>query len=584
MAKQSKSKVELNIKGLERLLIRYRYNPPTMTYNLSEFINKFLVPVKDSFGDAIKINENHYQYTQVEDLDDALSENLSKVGCAYDDESDRGIVWVTEPDRVWSYMKSVFSQEHMGIIGFVDLESNIESFKKLKQEPDFIEFHNEIQSIIDYWSLYCYDENGNVKFPYYVIVGKNRGIYAIPTIYLKAVTENSLDIYDKKFQVDVKVYDEYMTKGWKTSIYRNEKNNFDDSEIMELIGYDAPMTKFVYDYVKEQKDVLWGWFGEKARVLYQDRFWILELYSAFHDKFGNKEWRVKQFEKSLKIHKDFKVVMDEFFKWYKELKDLQDVGELTRFKTHDGKGFRVVVFKLIQKIHSSKFQLNCTGLEFWNILADVKLDFTNKGDVYGFNGRGTSLLFGEMLHGLAGMTGFFKIDRTPFSDQYKFNKDKAKKSKDIESVAQYDVAVSLFTTTVMKRLLEEGFLIVPGKRGFDSADVNYVAKRDDNMVRINGEVYDKDDNVIRFSDIKPDDKWILEYGTDVDYVKLPFEKIHGDSINVDHIPPYVDNPSKRNLDECELTTERYNKWKNDRNAVYENEVLEAIQIRKEINV
>ena len=104
--------------------------------------------------------------------------------------------------------------------------------------------------------------------------------------------------------------------------------------------------------------------------------------------------------------------------------------------------------------------MNCTGLEFWNILADVKLDFNNKGDAYGFKGSGTSLTFGEMLNGLAGMTGFFKIDKTPFSDHYKFNKDKAKKSKDIESVAQYGVAVNLFTTTVMKRLLEDGFLIV----------------------------------------------------------------------------------------------------------------------------
>ena len=584
MKQKSKPKVELNIKGLERALIIKRYKAPTETYNLSQFTEKFLVPVKDSYGDLIKINEDHYQYTQVEDIDDALSEDLTKVGCAYDDESDRGIVWVTEPERVSSYRDSVFQSDHMGIIGFVDLKSNIKSFEDLKEDADFLNFHNEIQSVIDYWSSYCYDKNGDVKFPYYVIVGKNRGIYAIPTIYSEAVMKNLLSVYDAKFEVDVKVYDKFMTKGWKTSIYRNEKNNFDDSEIMELIGYDAPMTKFVYDYVKKQKDVLWGWFNEKARVLYQDRFWILELYSAFYDKYGSKEWRVKQFRDNIKINKNFKPVIDEFFKWYNELKVLFDNGELTRFKNHDGKGFRVVVFKLIQKIHSSKFQLNCTGLEFWNILADVKLDFNNKGDAYGFKGSGTSLTFGEMLNGLAGMTGFFKIDKTPFSDHYKFNKDKAKKSKDIESVAQYGVAVNLFTTTVMKRLLEEGFLIVPGKRGFDSADVNYVAKRDDNMVRINGEVYDKDDNVIRFSDIKPDDKWILEYGTDVDYVKLPFEKIHGDSINVDHIPPYVDNPSKRDLDECELTTERYNKWKNDRNAVYEDEVLQEIQIRKDINV
>jgi len=136
----------------------------------------------------------------------------------------------------------------------------------------------------------------------------------------------------------------------------------------------------------------------------------------------------------------------------------------------------------------------------------------------------------------------------------------------------------------MNRLLNAGYLIVPGKRGFDSTDVNYIAKRDDNKVRINGEVYDKDDNPIRFSDIKPDDEWILEYGTDVDYITLPFEKIHGDSVNVDHIPPYVDNPSKRELDECELTTERYNKWKNDRTAIYEDDVLQDIQIRKDINV
>ena len=82
---------------------------------------------------------------------------------------------------------------------------------------------------------------------------KNRGIYAIPTIYFKAVSDDLLDTYDKKFEVDVKVYGQYMTKGWKTSIYRNEKNNFDDSEIMELIGYDAPMTKICVRLCEETK-------------------------------------------------------------------------------------------------------------------------------------------------------------------------------------------------------------------------------------------------------------------------------------------------------------------------------------------
>ena len=38
---------------------------------------------------------------------------------------------------------------------------------------------------------------------------------------------------------------------------------------------------------------------------------------------------------------------------------------------------------------------------------------------------------------------------------------------------------------------------------------------------------------------------------------------------------------KKDLDKCELTSDTFNNWKNDREAIYESEVLEAIQEHKD---
>ena len=69
-----------------------------------------------------------------------------------DDVSDRGIVWVTEPNRVESYRQSLYDTTHIGVIGLIDLKSNIESFKKLLKDIDFLSYKDEIEKEIEYWS------------------------------------------------------------------------------------------------------------------------------------------------------------------------------------------------------------------------------------------------------------------------------------------------------------------------------------------------------------------------------------------------------------------------------------------------
>ena len=124
-------------------------------------------------------------------------------------------------------------------------------------------------------------------------------------------------------------------------------------------------------------------------------------------------------------------------------------------------------------------------------------------------------------------------------------------------------------------------MVIPAKRDFSSADVSYLIKRDGRVIRINGEVYDKDDNPVLYSDVHPDNPYIQKYGTDVEYVHLPLNEVIGDGVQVDHIINYKSDVETRDLDKCELTSSGFNNWKNDREAVYADAVLSEIQLRKE---
>ena len=117
-------------------------------------------------------------------------------------------------------------------------------------------------------------------------------------------------------------------------------------------------------------------------------------------------------------------------------------------------------------------------------------------------------------------------------------------------------------------LQQQDGVVIPAKRNFDSSDISYIVRRDARLVRINGEVYNSNNEPIKFSDVKPDDEFIIKYGTEREYVPMLIVDIMKPDIQVDHISCYSKNKSKKDLDKCELTTATFNNWKNDREAVY----------------
>ena len=125
------------------------YPVSTKMISIDQFLTTYGKPIENETIGSDELPS----YCNIKTSEDALSEDLNKVCMAYDDVSDRGIVWVTEPNRVLSYSRSVLNGSHIGIIGLIDLKSNIKSFEELLEDVDWEDCEGEIKSEIEYWKL-----------------------------------------------------------------------------------------------------------------------------------------------------------------------------------------------------------------------------------------------------------------------------------------------------------------------------------------------------------------------------------------------------------------------------------------------
>jgi len=551
------------------------YPVRTNLIRIDEFLTKYGKPID---GDTIidNVEQSFPSYSGVKTSEDALSEDLGKVCMAYDDESDRGIVWVTESWRVLSYKKSILNGSHIGIIGLIDLKSNIESFKELLNDIEWEDCLDEIQSEINYWQQFV-----NNGFDFFVIVGKNRSLYAIPTIYAESIIGGKYEQLKEKFFVEVKVWTKYVTKSFKTELYRNEKQNMKDTLLMELIGWQSPITNMIYRLTKIDlaKRILPELFDFDKRVLYQDRELVLDCYALYCEKYGDTDWIKTQFEKSIKIKKgkvDFEKVWELFL-------NVMHIYKSNKQKISDGQTFKMLVFYSCLKYLNSPLELNLKGTGLYSALyqlivnTHIKLD--DKLVYYGWKSGGSILLnFSELKSGMKSSSGYFKSDYSKLSNEVY---DEAKIGTVYHSKKQGDVLLEIWLNQFFDFLQEQDGVVIPAKRNFDSSDISYIVRRDFRLVRINGEIYNSNNEPVKFSDVYPGDLFILKYGTNTEYVRLPIIDVMSTDIQVDHIPCYSKNKSKKDLDKCELTTSTFNNWKNDREAVYESSVLELIQERKE---
>jgi len=593
----------MNLRNLEIKLKDWRnteksdcaYPVKTQTFNIHEFLTNFASPIKANKKIVYLDSEDKYpKYYNITETKDILNDRLDVVGMAYDSMVDRFITWFLQPHRVDSYEKSLKQGSHIGVIGIIDLKSNIDSLEELKTLNEFLEYEEELQSEIDYWKSYFYEKDGKtVKFRYYVIVGKNRSLFAIPKIYEKYFEKGTLEKVSSLFQIDVKIWTKFVSREFKTELYRNEKNNMKDTKLQELIGWGGPLVEFISTYPQKElvKTVISHLFNDDQLLMIMDREMLVDCYGIHAGEYGSSNinnWTELQFEKGIKVNKEFESNLDYFFNVLNAWIEFRENGEYKKYPIAKGSAWRLLLFALVREIKQNDLKINIPNKKelfkkVIEIALQVRADLEEKDETYAFLGKGTPLTVKNLMGGLKSTTCYYSKSFDSFSKNFKFNEDKAKKSNDIVAGYQYDVMTRVFFDRFWKRMEEENLLVLPAKRDFKPSEVSYIINRDGSKVRINGSIYNSKNKVIRYSDENPNDPFIKEYGTDIDYIVLPYSIIMGDAVQIDHIPPYSKNIEVKDLDKCEAASSGYNNWKSDREAVYESEILEQIQYNKQLD-
>jgi hypothetical protein len=590
----------MNLKDLEIALKGLRnkeasggaYPVKTSTINILEFLTKYSDPIKSN-GEIVFLDEkNKYKkYYNITTTSDIINNNLNVVGMAYDSMVDRFITWFKEQFRVESYEKSLRNGSHIGTIGIIDLQKNIESLESLLNEVDFLDYQAELENEINYWKSYYYEKDGKtIRFRYYVIVGKNRSLFAIPKIYEKYVKAGNIEQICKLLEIDLKIWTKYVSKEFKAELYRNEKDNMKDTELQELIGWGGPITEFIALYPQEKlpKGVINELFDDEALLMIKDRELLVDLYAIHRNEYGGADvskWIRRQFVEGRKIQTDFKKYLNFYMNVMKAWITFRNNGEYKRWPITSGHSWRILLFALCKDILDNRQQIDLTKSDSYKKIIEVALeiraDLEDENLIYGWLSKGTAMRVKDLMTGLRGSQCYYDKDFKPFDNNFSYSESKMEKSKSIIFGYQYDVMTEIFFDKVWKKLSDENMLVLPAKRGFSPSEVSYIVKRDECKVRINGEVYNSKNEVVRFSDEYPNDPYILGYGTEHDYITLRYSIMMGDDIQIDHIPAYTKNKETNNLEKCEATTSTYNNWKNNREAVYEATILEEIMDRKQ---
>lgn len=585
----------MNLKGLEVRLKQLRNNAKstgaypvrTQTLDILEFLKKYAEPIR-SEGEIVYIGKTKYpKYVNIQTVQDIIDDKLDVVCMAYDSAVDRFITWFKEIHRVDSYEKSLRNASHVGTIGIIDLKLNIESLELLMLDNDFLDYKDELIEEINYWKSYYYEADGKtVKFKYYIIIGKNRTLLAIPKMYEKYVEQNNIETVSKLLEIDLKVWTKFVSREFKTELYRNEKNNMKDTELQELIGWGGPLVDFIHLYPKKKlpSKVINNIFSGDALLMIKDRDLIVDFYLILHGKLHDNEFKRNLFIKGTKVRTDFEKYLNFWFSLIQAWLLYRENGEHKRYPITSGDSWRYLLFALVVNIIDNPLQINLTDTEKYkkiiSVALEVRAELEDEKSILAYLSNGTELRIKNLFGGISASTAYFHSDYSEFDRNFVFDEEAACKSKNIKFGLQYEVLTSVFFDRFWMKITEEGLAIMPAKRGFEPSEVSYVVKRDGGKVRINGEVYNSKDEVIKFSDEHPNDEFIMKYGPDVEYVVLPYSQLMGDSVQIDHIPAYVKNKETRDLDMCEATTANFNNWKKAREAVYESVVLEDIEYRK----
>ena len=585
--------LEVKLKGLRNKISSDKAYPVRSTpYTILDFLNKFGEPIKSKKQTVYIDKEKKYpKYFNITTIKDIITDNLSVVCMAYDSVVDRFITWFKEQWRVPLYELSLRQGSHIGTIGIIDLKKNIESLEELKKRIEFLDYIEAIDSEINYWKKYYLNPDGSVKFRFYVIVGKNRALFALPRIYESHVLAGRIEEINELLELEVKVWTKYVSRAFKTELYRNEKNNMKDTELQELIGWGGDLSSFIAKYPKNKlvKKLLPHLFSDENLLMIKDREMLVEFNAVLNKIWGSSgvvEWVKTQFVEGRKVRKDFEKHLDYFFNLINAWVTFRENKEHTRYPISSGSSWRIVIFNLVVNIMEEGMKINLSGKELYKKVMEtallVRADLEEEAETLGFLAKkGTALTIKNLMTGLKSSMCWYNKDFSPFDTNFVFNEDEMKKNPEVVYGYQYTIMMKIFLNRFWEYMTDESLLILPAKRNFKPTEVSTIGKRDRFKVRINGEVYNSNDELIKFSDEHPNDPYILKYGNDIDYVQLEYSEYMGENVQIDHIPPYAKNKETKDLDLCEATSATFNNWKSDREAVYQSKVLQNIQLRKE---
>ena len=549
-------------------------------------IIEFLTPVRDENGEKIPIgcDENgkeHYRLLNLYETEDAVGEDLTKVGGAFDNKNDRGLVWLLELLRVSGYKNAVFNNEHEGLIVLIDIQSNIKSFKELKDMKDSLIYTSIIDDVIAYWSSFL--KNGHTHF---VVIGKNRFLLAIPSIYHEAIEDGKLEMYNDEFVVDVKVWKKFVTSDFKSTLYKNEKGNFIDNDIQMLIGNPSPYTDVVYELTKTpfNVDVLKNLFKSEELLAYMDRQLIADLLTILNGEYTNlKPFLKNAFESRRTVTQREKTLINRWFKlhhyWFIDKKN-----GINTVYPKSSQTFKMLMMQLFLEIEEDGYKLvSDSPATFSKVMATAQLvrsDMDVPTKFYALGTKDQPLNFGELMGGYKGTSatwrddlGLIKVGQSiPVSKKVSGN--------------QHELLNELYISEIKKRLIKEKIIIKKQKRSATTIDKQHIIsldKKDDRvLVRVDVLVIDpKTEKQIRFSEVRPDDPVYKKYGiSGSDYAWIPLSEINTQDHWVEHIIPFNTDPEQYDINSMEISSATLNRWRQDKEIVNQAEVLQDILERR----
>lgn len=564
----------------------------------SEFLSKFAKPVTDEDGNIVYLlgptgnPTDHPSYLGSQNLEDLRWNPLAHVGIAYDPKTDRPPVWMKNGKKnIYSYVDNIQKDAHVQAIVLVDIPANIKSFENLlnKDHPNFIIFdgyQDEISSTIEYWQYFL-----DKGFKTFVLCGKNRSIFAWPIQVEEWVREDKLSEYDGITPIRVEIKRSLITEDHKGYIYNNEKANEPDSDYQKIMGIKCRMN----DYIHECTDSEYKEFWQKTLTTDQiansfDKTRELEIIAIDGGWYGSTIYSTAEnfFKNDKAVARTARKLVEQVHEYFECLEVLYEEGEWTRFKGDKlGKPWWPIIARLIKDFTESGYDINLPTKEermrkFVDVSLRARKNLDEKNEVYALGNHGANLKTQDLRQGFKSTNCTYKAGMISLTNDECKNRD-IEQNK--ESGPQSDVYAYLQLEETKKILIEEKLLIKPVSRHFSDAEVNKVikdSKQSENRhwCRISGTVVRKDGRHENFAEKYPDDPTLKFYQSTNDYILATASEVESSRFEIDHIKPYSQNRDKKNLDECELVTPAFNKFKGDDPLVDQDEVLSDKRNRK----